>query len=94
MSGVAAKLGYANVTQAAASTVKVGPAGLFGVVVTASTSGSVTVYDNTAASGVVLFTKASLAVGDVIHFGGNGIAAKNGLHVVVGGTGTVNILYT
>jgi hypothetical protein len=88
------KLSYANVTQAAAATVKTGPAGLFGLIVTASTSGTVTVYDNTAASGTVLFTKTTLAVGEVIHFGGLGIAAKNGLHVVVGGTGTVNILYT
>lgn len=87
------RVGYANVTQAAATTVKTGPAGLYGITVTASTSGSVTVYDNTAASGTVLFTKSSLAVGDVIHFGGLGIAAKNGLHVVVGGTGTVNVLY-
>ncbi len=86
-------IGYANVTQAAAATVKSGPAKLFGVVVTASSSGAVTVYDNTAASGTVLFTKSSLAVGDVIHFGGLGIAAKNGLHVVCGGTATVNILY-
>lgn len=88
------KLGYANVTQAAAATIKTGPAGLFGIVVTASTAGTVTVYDNTAASGTVLFTKAALAVGETIHFGGLGIAAKNGLHVVVGGTGTVNVLYT
>ena len=88
------KIGYKTVTQAAAATVKTGPAGLFGIVVTASTSGTVTVYDNTAASGTVLFTKTALAVGDVIQFGGNGIAAKNGLHVVVGGTGTVNVLYT
>lgn len=88
------KLGYANVTQAAASTVKTGPAGLYGIIVTASTSGSVTIYDNTGATGTVLFTKSSLSAGDVIHFGGNGIAAKNGLHVVVGGTGTVNVLYT
>lgn len=84
---------YATVTQAAASTVKTGPAKLVGIVVTASTSGTVTVYDNTAASGTVLFTKSSLAVGDVIHFGGVSIAAKNGLHVVCGGTATVNILY-
>lgn len=90
----AEKLGYATVTQAAAAQVKVGPAGLFGIVVTASTAGTVTIYDNTAASGVVLFTKASLVAGDAIHFGGLGIAAKNGLHVVVGGTGTVNIIYT
>lgn len=88
------KLSYANVTQAAAATVKTGPAGLFGLIVTASTSGTITVYDNTAASGTVLFTKTTLAVGEVIHFGGLGIAAKKGLHVVVGGTGTVNILYT
>ena len=88
------KLSYASVTQAAAATVKTGPAGLFGIIVTASTSGTVTVYDNTAASGTVLFTKTTLAVGEVIQFGGLGIAAKKGLHVVVGGTGTVNILYT
>lgn len=88
------KLSYANVTQAAAATVKTGPAGLFGIIVTASTSGTITIYDNTVASGTVLFTKTTLAVGEVIHFGGLGIAAKNGLHVVVGGTGTVNILYT
>jgi hypothetical protein len=87
------RVGYANVTQSAAAQVKTGPGALFGITVTASTAGTVTVYDNTAASGVVLFTKASLAVGDVITFGGIGIAAKNGLHVVCGGTATVNILY-
>lgn len=91
---VADKLGYASVTHAAASTVKTGPAGLYGIIVTASTSGTVTIYDNTVASGTELFTKTTLTVGEVIHFGGNGIAAKNGLHVVVGGTGTVNVLYT
>lgn len=88
------KIGYANVTQAAAATVRTGPAGLFGIIVTASTAGIVTIYDNTAASGTVLFTKSALAVGEVIHFGGKGIAAKNGLHVVCGGTATVNVMYT
>ena len=88
------KVGYRNVTQAAAVTVKSGPAGLFGIVVTASTAGTVTVYDNTTNSGDVLYTKTALAVGESINFGGIGIAAKNGLHVVVGGTGTVNVLYT
>ena len=91
---MADKLSYATVTQAAAATVKSGPAGLFGIVVTASTSGSVTIYDNTTASGTVLFTKSSLAVGEVIEFAGLGIAANSGLHVVCGGTTTVNILYT
>ena len=88
------KLSYATVTQAAAATVKSGPAGLYGIIVTASTSGTVTVYDNTTASGTVLFTKSSLSVGDVIHFGGLGIAANNGIHVVCGGTATVNVMFT
>lgn len=88
-----AYVGYKKVTQAAAATLKTGPAKLFGLTVTASSSGTVTIYDNTAASGTVLFTKSSLAVGDVIHFGGVGVAASNGLHVVCGGTATVNVMY-
>lgn len=90
----AEKIGYKQVTQAAAVQVKTGPAGFFGLTVVASTSASVTVYDNTSAAGTVLYTKSSLAVGEVIHFGGKAYAANNGLHVVVGGTGTVNIHYT
>lgn len=82
---------YAQVTQAAAATL--GGRELYGVVVVASTAGTVTIYDNNAASGTVLFTKGSLAVGDVIHFGGLGIRATNALHVVCGGTATVNVLY-
>lgn len=84
---------YATVTQAAAATIKTGPAKFFGLIVTASSSGTVTIYDNTTNSGTVVFTKSSLAVGDVIHLGGIGLAAKNGLHVVCGGTATVNVLY-
>lgn len=87
-------IGYKNVTQAAAVQVKTGPARLYGLTVTASTAGTVTIYDNTAASGTVVFTKASLAVGDVIHFGGLGITVGNGLHAVCGGTATVNVLYS
>lgn len=90
---IASKLGYTPVTQAAAVTVRTGPAGLFGVVVVASTAGTVTIYDNTSAAGTVLFTKTALAVGETIHFGGIGIAAKNGLHVVCGGTATVNVIH-
>lgn len=89
----AVKLGYANVTQAAASIVKTGPAGLYGIVCTVSTAGTVTIYDSVDTSGTVLYS-GSIAVGAVVHFGGNGIAAKNGLYVSCGGTCTVNILYT
>ena len=86
-------VGYKNVTQAAAVTLKTGPARLYGFTVTASTGGTITVYDNTAASGTVLFTKSSLAVGDVVTFGGIGIAAGTGLHCVLGGTCTANLFY-
>lgn len=89
-----AYVGYKQVTQAAAATVKTGPAKLFGIVVVASTSGTITIYDNTAASGTVLFSDATLTAGDVVHFGGIGLAANNGLHVVCGGTAaTVNVMY-
>lgn len=87
-------VGYKQVTQAAAATVKSGPAKLCGVVVVASTAGTITIYDNTTNSGTVLFTKTALAVGEVIHFGGLSIAANKGLHVACGGTATVNVLYT
>ncbi len=85
-------IGYKNVTQAAAATLKTGPARFYGFTCTASTGGSITVYDNTAASGTVLFTKASLAVGDIVSLP-FGVAAGNGLHVVAGGTCTLNVFF-
>ena len=88
---IADKLGYHNQATTAGVQIKLGPAGLFGVVSTV-TGGAVTIYDGTSTSGVILFTK-TLAVGEVIHFGGNGFAAKNGLFMVVA-AGTVNVLYT
>ena len=66
---------------------KSGPAGLYYIISTV-TGGAITVYDNTAASGTILFTK-TLAVGDVIHFGGLGIAAKSGLYVSITGTAVI-----
>lgn len=84
---------YKQVTQAAAATVKSTTGDLYGVVVNSSSSGTITVYDNTAASGTVVFTAASLSAGQVIHFGGCGIRCGNGIHVVVGGTATLNVLY-
>lgn len=91
MSAIVPKIGYYNTGTTAGAVIKDGPAGLFGIVSTV-TGGAITIYDNNAAaSGNILFTK-TLAVGDVIHFGGLGIAAKLGLYIVV--TGTVNVLYT
>lgn len=84
------KLGYKVVTNETL-VIKPTPAGFFGLSVTGA--GNVTVYDNaTAGSGVVLYTKTGAAAGDVVHFGGNGIAANNGLTVVT--TGTAVVLYT
>lgn len=88
---IADKLGYHNQDITAGVQIKLGPAGFFGVVSTV-TGGAVTIYDGTSTSGTILFTK-TLAVGDVIHFGGLGIAAKLGLFVVVA-AGTVNVIYT
>jgi len=85
------KVGYLSQGVTAGVQVKSGPAGFFGVISTI-TGGAVTVYDGTSTSGTILFTK-TLAVGDIVHFGGIGIAAKNGLFVVVA-AGTVDILYT
>lgn len=83
------KLGYRQVNNATL-VVKPSPAGLFGIV--AVSAGTVTAYDNaSAAAGVVLFTKV-LAAGEVVHFGGNGISANNG--ITVEATGAANILYT
>ena len=90
MSMIAPKLGYFNQGTTAGQLIKTGPAGLYGIVSTV-TGGAVTIYDNTSAAGTILYTK-TLAVGDVVHFGGLGIAAKLGLFIVV--TGTVNVLYT
>lgn len=84
------KLGYRSVNNTTA-VVKPSPAGFFGLSVTGA--GNVTVYDNaTAASGTVLYSKTGAGVGDVVHFGGNGVSANNGLTVVT--TGTVVVLYT
>lgn len=84
------KIGYFNQATTAGAQIKTGPAGLYGIISTV-TGGAVTVYDGTSTGGTILYTK-TLAVGDIIHFGGMGIAAKNGLFIVV--TGTVNVLYT
>lgn len=84
------KLGYHNQATTAGAQIKTGPAGLFGIISTV-TGGAVTIYDGTSTSGTILYTK-TLTVGEVVHFGGLGLAAKRGLFIVV--TGTVNVLFT
>lgn len=92
MSMIAPALSYLNqATTAGVQVGTAGPRGLYGIISTV-TGGAVTIYDGTSTGGVILFTK-TLAVGDVIHFGGLGIRAKNGLFLVVG-AGTVNVIYS
>jgi len=84
------KLGYREVDNTT-TVIKPTPAGFFGLSVTGA--GDVTVYDNaSAASGTILYTKTSATAGETVHYGGNGIAANNGLTVVT--TGKVVVLYT
>lgn len=90
MSGIQPAISYWNQgTTAGAQIGPVGPRGLYAIISTV-TGGACTIYDGTSTSGTILFTK-TLAVGDVIHFGGTGLRANNGLFIAV--TGTVNVLY-
>ena len=92
MSMIAPALSYWN--QGATAGIQVGapgPRGFYGVISTI-TGGAVTVYDGTSTGGVILFSK-SLTAGDVVHFGGLGMRAKNGLFLVVG-AGAVNVIYS
>lgn len=93
---VAVKLGYKVVDQTGAtSLIKSGPAGFFGFTVVTSTAATISVYDGTSASGTLIYSKTGLAVGDApVQFGGNGFALGVGLFVVVGGTGSVSVLFT
>jgi hypothetical protein len=91
MSAISPKIGYLNQGATAGVQVKTGPAGFFGLVCTL-VGGAVTVYDGTSTGGVILYTK-TMAVGDVVSFGEWGIAAKNGLFIVVTGA-TVNVMFS
>ena len=91
MSAISPKIGYLNQGATTGVLVKGGPAGFFGLVCTL-VGGAVTVYDGTSTGGTILFTK-TLAVGDIITFGEWGLAARNGLFIVVTGA-TVNVAFT
>lgn len=90
--------GYTQVSTSAGQTIKSGTGLLYGIhVVAVGTSPTITIYDNTTAAGVVLMQipTASIVAGATITFSGIGMATSNGIHVVVGGTGTttVNVMY-
>ena len=68
--------------------VKTGPTKFYGLIGTAAAT--VTVYDNTAASGTIVYTK-TLAAGESINFGGVGVALNNGMYVAT--SAAVIVLY-
>ena len=67
----------------ASALLKTGPGSLLGFFCVSSTSGTVTVYDNTAGSGTVLLPTVTLAAATFYPFP---VAFGTGLYVAVGGT--------
>lgn len=83
---------YSNKT--ADGSVKASAGVLYGIVCTASSSGVIRLFDNTAGSGTELYNSVSaITAGAVISFPA-GILFNTGLYFdLVSGTGTFNILY-
>lgn len=82
---------YRATSVSADTSVKVGLGFLAGLVVTASASGVIRLYDNTAASGTVILDQIAVYPGDSIELP---VEFKTGLFFdLVSGTATVTILY-
>ena len=64
----------------------------FGFICTVANSGGITIYDNSAGSGQIIYTVASCAAGDGIRFPG-GIVMTAGITSVLGTDGTIIVLY-
>ena len=75
---------------ATTTTVKTGAGRLARIIVVAGT-GAVTAYDNTAASGTVIWTKTTVAVGDIYELD---FPATTGITVTAAAATTVNVVYT
>lgn len=84
------RLGYSQVS-AAPALVKSGPTGFFGLIANSAVA-NVIVYDNTDASGTIIYN-GPLTAGQVVHFGGNGVAMKRGIFVAVAAAEAVTVLY-
>lgn len=80
-----------EVTGGVAETVKSGPGWLGRIIVTATLTGTLTCYDNTAASGTKLFEVAAPTIGTIYDLG---VPFNVGLHVVPGTAGTLIVVYT
>lgn len=95
MAGIEEKLGYYTLTSTGTTTavVKTGPAGFYGFIPTSTSMTDLSVYDGITATGTLVY-KGTPVMGTPIHFGGKGIALKNGLTAVgTGSGGTANLIY-
>jgi hypothetical protein len=83
-----------NATATSASVqISTSPVGFYGLVVLASSSGLVSLYDALSATGTAIFTK-TLSAGEVITFGGKAIRCNTGLYLTLtSGTMTVRVLH-
>jgi hypothetical protein len=82
---------YLATSMSADTSVKVGQGFLAAVIVTASASGVIRLYDNTAASGTVILDQIAVYPGDSFNLP---VEFKTGLFFdLVSGTATVTILY-
>jgi hypothetical protein len=79
---------------AADGLVKNGPGALYGFIVVASSTGNIAFYDALSATGTALIPPRAVAAGDVVTFGGLGVAFNTGLYFdLVSGTATVRPLF-
>lgn len=83
---------YAVVTQAAAQSIKTSRGEVYGFVVISSTAGTITIRDG-GSGGTTVLVMTALTAGQVVHFGGVGIICDNDIHVTVGGTADIRVLY-
>lgn len=77
----------------ATATVKDGAARLVSLTVCSTSSGTIKIYDNTAASGSVLLETLTPAAGAHFYWGEDGLATNTGIHVVIANTLVVTIGY-
>lgn len=77
----------------ATGTVKDGAGRLTSLTVSSTSSGTIKIYDNTAASGTVLLETLTPAAAAHFYWGDEGLATSNGIHVVIANTLVVTIGY-
>jgi hypothetical protein len=77
---------------AASALIKTGAGNIYGIIINSHTSGTLKLWDNTAASGTVICETITLAVGErsIPFFGAS---FGTGLYVTIGGTANITVIY-